>query len=107
MLISLFKKVCFFKNPVLHRLLKYGFHFKKKTTLHLKLDVSSYKDKTSLGAESFTLVAGGVDIQAVAMLADTFANAEVEDMDAVFLNALQIIIDIDFLVCEKNVKLCF
>jgi hypothetical protein len=44
------------------------------------------------------MVTGGVDIQTVAMLTDTFGYAEIRDMGAVFLAAFKIIINVEFQV---------
>jgi hypothetical protein len=42
------------------------------------------------------MVTGGVNIQAVAMLTDTFGYAEIWDLDAVFQGTFEIVIDIHF-----------
>jgi hypothetical protein len=44
------------------------------------------------------MVTGSIDIQTVAMLADTFGYAEIGSMDAVFLAAFKIIINVHFQV---------
>jgi hypothetical protein len=44
------------------------------------------------------MVTGGVDIQAVAMLTNTFGDTEIRGMDAVFLTAFEIVINVEFQV---------
>jgi hypothetical protein len=44
------------------------------------------------------MVTGGVDIQGITMLADTFGYAEIRGMGTVFLAAFKIVINIEFQV---------
>jgi hypothetical protein len=44
------------------------------------------------------MVTGGIDIQGITMLADTFGHAEIGGMGTVFLAAFKIVINVEFQV---------
>jgi hypothetical protein len=42
------------------------------------------------------MVTGSIDIQKITMLTDTFGDTEIRGMDAVFLTAFEIVINVEF-----------
>jgi hypothetical protein len=42
------------------------------------------------------MVTGGVDIQGITMLTDTFGHAEIRGIDSVFLTAFKVVINVEF-----------
>jgi hypothetical protein len=42
------------------------------------------------------MVTGGIDIQGIAILADTFGHAEIRGMGTVFLGTFKVVINVEF-----------